>query len=200
MLNKEFEFCIMSMTLFEINNMILEEKIEGLKIYNRYINEFKKDPVMRNFIDTRLSIYEMLENCENCINVNKSDYLFTGDTVKFYPSKKTLKASKPTLCSFSGSIIKPGSEYIFYRPLLHNLTDNKKYVLSKTMKVETTYSDLLPDTLEEFENMIYNLDYAEPGSFINSVDYYSIAANIKNWSLKELGKSKTKTKKVFNEI
>ena len=45
MINKEFEFCIMSMTLFEINNMILEEKIEGVKNYSVAVKEKGEDIV-----------------------------------------------------------------------------------------------------------------------------------------------------------
>lgn len=183
-----------SLSLNEINNIDdLSLKKEVLVLYTEEIKKLEQDPIGYLFIDPNKSIEEIYFDIEQYIESFRSKYLFDNDRVRFYPSIKEVIANKDTICHFSGGIIRKGSLYLNYRPLLQNMDTNKKYVLKKTIKVEIGYRDLLPTTLKEFEEFIYNLDNAYSLNKDNELDYYSINCNLGSWSLLEL-KNKKKTK------
>lgn len=172
----------------EINDLSLKK--EFLILYNEEIKKLEQDPTGNLFIDPDKSIEEIYFDIEQYTESLRSEYLFNNDIVKFYPSIKEVVANRDTTCHFSGGIIRKGSLYCNYRPFLQNMDTGQKYVLKKTIKVETGYRHFLPTTLKKFEEFIYNLDNAYSLNKDSELDYYSINCNLGEWSLLELKNNK----------
>ena len=183
-----------SLSLNDINNITDPSlKKEILILYNEDIKKLEKDHIGKWFVGPNKSIEEILFEIEQYTESITSEYLFDNNIIKFYPNIKEAKASKPIVCHFSGGIIKKGSLYCCYRPFLHNIDTNQKFVLKKTIKVEEGYKDYLPVSIKDFERFIYNLDNAYTLDSNNDLDFYSINCNLGDWSLLEL-KNKSKRK------
>lgn len=82
-----------------------------------------------------------------------SEIIFPGDLIRFYPNIKEQRAKTYITCDFSGGIIYPGSLYVNYRPLLDNISTGERYVLRRTIKVESGYYHELPTSISEFESL-----------------------------------------------
>ena len=82
---------------------------------------------------------------------------FPGELVLLYPNFKELHTRNYLTCDFSGALIRPKGIYIYYRPLIENLTTNTTYVLKKSIKVEPGYIYDLPDTITELEQLEQNM-------------------------------------------
>ena len=164
-----------------------------LQLYYNEIKKIEKDAIGSMFVNPYDSLEQIAYNIDLYLDSLTSNYLFPNDRIKFYPSIKEYKAKKTILCDFSGSLIFTNNYYCIYRPLLQNLDNGKRYVLKRSIKVETSYNEYLPRTFHEFENFIYTLENAYTSPANNDIlDYYSIAANIKDWSLLELQNNRTK--------
>ena len=68
---------------------------------------------------------------------------------------------------FPGWPIHPGSLYISYRPLLENITTNEKFVLERTIHVETGYLYNLPRRIDELEALEQDMILETPGQEID---------------------------------
>lgn len=91
---------------------------------------------------------------------NSSSSLFPNDTIEFYPRILYQKSKKDRVCHYSGAIIKEGSYYINYRPMIHNLSTKETFVLDKSITCEPCYEEKLPMNLLEFELMISRIENA----------------------------------------
>ena len=65
------------------------------------------------------------------LNSHTSQYLFSGNICFFYPGIRNPKASYPTTCHFSGAKIAKGESYLYYRPILENITRGKSIQSNK---------------------------------------------------------------------
>lgn len=166
-------------------------KKELLELYNIELKKLENDSIGKLFVDPNESLEEIYFNIDTYLNSITSNYLFPNDKIKFYPSIKELRAKETITCDFSGAPILKNSYYCLYRPLIHDLDSDKKYVLKKSIKVELSYRNHLPLDLKSFETFINNLENSyslNPND--TELDYYSIAANLQCWSLLELNKNK----------
>ena len=121
-----------SLTLKQINNIEdIVLKKEMLKLYNEEIKKLENDKIGRMFVNPELSIEEMAFNIEEYMESMCSEYLFEGDTIKFYPIIKEVKAKKDILCHFSGSKISKGSLYCSYKVFIQNDISKKDMYLIK---------------------------------------------------------------------
>ena len=132
---------------------------------NQILNELE--------LDTRIyiNLHNVVESISKILLNNTSYDFFSGDVIAFYPSIKELRASNFVTCCMSGSIIKPGSYYCYYRPILENLDTNVVYALQNTIKCETSYYDYLPQNIIQFEDFNRKLSdfYCN-----NEIDFYNI--------------------------
>ena len=87
----------------------------------------------------------------------RSILFFPDDLVLMYPNKKEMHTKNFITCDFSGALIYPGSLYINYRPFIENITNNERYVLKRTLKVEPAYESELPTTIKELELLQQNI-------------------------------------------
>ena len=154
---KSFE----NMTLSEIN--LLHNK-QLTKQYNTELAKFGIDKLAKEIIQTLYGspIIEIYEAIEESKKEFQSQSLFPGKSIVVYPCIKEVKAKEEYICDFSGARITPGSLYVSYRPMLKNIENGDAYVLKRTMKLETSYSYLLPTNiseLEEFNDKINNYQY-----------------------------------------
>ena len=102
--------------------------------------------------DYDLALINVLKTINNEL-LNYTSYdLFPNHHIILYPNIKELKSTKIITCNICGSKIKPNSYYLSYRPLLEDLTNNNRYVLKNTLKCETSYYDILPQTIGQFED------------------------------------------------
>lgn len=179
---------IMKISDFKLQKIILQ-------LYYAEIEKIKKDPIGKLFINDYESLEEISFNIDQYLQSITSEYLFPNHVVNFYPTVKELKARKTIQCDFSSSLIFKNSHYYLYRPLLQDLNNGKRYVLKRSIKVEIGYDEYLPKTFTDFEQFIYKLDNSYSlHTSDKQVDYYTIARNIKDWSLLEL---KSKRSKIY---
>lgn len=68
--------------------------------------------ISEQFLSCDKSLKDMLLEQEMYIDSNISNYIFLGETVKYYPNIKIVRAKKNYLCAFTGDEIKFGSEII----------------------------------------------------------------------------------------
>lgn len=119
---------------------------------------------------------------------NSSQYYFPNSLVAFYSSIREYHSRKKIICDISTNIIKKGQLYINYRPLIANMETGDAFVLVKSIKCETSYQDLLPTNILEFENLneqIMNYEYY--GSTEINLDHlhYSQGGSLKIVKLKK---------------
>lgn len=120
---------------------------------------------IKNIIKSKnfASLEQFYSTLNNILLEHTSQYLFNGDICFFYPYIHAQKAIKSTLCHISGVKIVENEYYYTYRPLLENLTQQKVYTITNTIKVSNGYEGILPYTLPEFENFVCHfnlgLDY-----------------------------------------
>lgn len=88
---------------------------------------------------------------------NLSTYYFPGDLTAFYFNAVERHSTDNIICHFSGSIIKKGTLYISYRPLIENLKTGQAFVLKRTIKCEIGYLSYLPNNIMELEYMNYKI-------------------------------------------
>ncbi len=64
-----------------------------------------------------------------------------------------MKASNPITCDISGSIIRKGTLYCYYNPLIQNKRTGIRYKLTRPIKIETSYEEYLPGDMFSFEEL-----------------------------------------------
>ena len=93
------------------------------------------------------------QNIQQYYCENLSTYYFPGDLTAFYSNIMERHTTQDIVCSISGSVIKKGSLYIAYRPLIENLRTRQAFVLKKTIKCESIYGNFLPQNIMELEDL-----------------------------------------------
>lgn len=115
--------------------------------------------------------YEELSELEYA---NTSEILLPNHEVILYQNIKEQKASKDITCMYSGSVIRKGSYYIYYKPFLEDLTDGICYTISRPIKCDSYYSDELPTNIKELDELSRRLF----SSYENNDDYsYNFLTN-----------------------
>ena len=84
---------------------------------------------------------------------NMSQTYFPNDVVYFYNESREMKASSPITCDISGSIIRKGTLYCYYNPLIQNKRTGIRYKLTRPIKIETSYEEYLPRDMFSFEEL-----------------------------------------------
>ena len=84
---------------------------------------------------------------------NMSKTYFPNDVVYFYNESREMKASSPITCDISGSIIRKGTLYCYYNPLIQNKRTGTRYKLTRPIKIETSYEEYLPRDMFSFEEL-----------------------------------------------
>lgn len=180
------DFCWQDYSLKELETLkdakrLVEQynlSIESLKCANR----FNREIVLKQY---GLPISKIEENCFYNLEKHCDD---DGNIMAFYPVIREVRSSINRICHFSGAIIRKGSIYIYYRPLLENVITHSTYVLQKPICTEVAYEQDLPKNYMEFCYMDKQLQ--------NGLDYYDFSVNYGNDSLK-LQKLKSKHKKSY---
>lgn len=141
---------IETMTLEELRR---SDNTDWVEKYFLMLNEFKTDRIAKKILETLEG--ESIDKIYNEIEKESENYrsytLFPGDLVLVYPSIKEQRSKIFRTCDFSGAVIHPGSLYVSYRPLLDNITKKEKFVLSRTIQVESGYIHNLPMEIGELE-------------------------------------------------
>jgi len=100
------------------------------------------------FFSSEIEFYRFLEKL---LYEYTSYYLFPNNYVAFYPYLEQCHSKKETTCNISGTQIKKGNLYYYYRPLIENLSTGNIYTIQKTIKVAEGYQDILPTNIHNFE-------------------------------------------------
>lgn len=156
-----------------LDEIIASGSQEDLEKYYAYLDSMKTNSFYRELVDSFEgdSIEEITYKIMEAEQEYRSEVFFPGDLAIFYPHIKEQRARKFITCDFSAGIIYPGSMYINYRPMIHNITSGETYVLQRTIKVEMGYGYDLPRSISELEaldNKLHIEDYDD-----NSGIHYS---------------------------
>ena len=138
-----------------LDEIIASGSQEDLEKYYAYLDSMKTNSFYRDIVESYegASIAEITYKIMEEEQAYRSEIFFPGDIIMFYPQIKEQKARSFITCDFSAGIIYPGSLYVNYRPMLHNITTGETYVLQRTIKVETGYSYDLPRSIVELESL-----------------------------------------------
>ena len=141
--------------LAAISNESVREKYLRL-----YVREFKvlMDSYPECSFEYGLSIcdnYHMIEETDESI----SEYLFPGDSVRYYPIYKEVVAAKEHTCMISGAKIMPGDEYAIFKVFLYNKTKHISCV-SPVITLERGSGFSFPSSLQEFELFCYQVEHS----------------------------------------
>ncbi len=140
--------------------------------------------------------YPSMEEFEKCFIQNYpsfvSSYYFPGDFCLFYPRTLEVRAKSLKTCDLTAAPIQKGSFYLAYRPLIDDITSGKTYVIKRTIQIEVGSRSFLPQTLQEFEELVEKL-----GSRYeiqdNDWDYYQLSKSLGEYMpLLELKKRRKK--------
>ncbi len=88
---------------------------------------------------------------------NLSKDYFPNCLVAFYPYIRESHSKEEITYDISTNLIGRGQLYINYRTLIENIETKEAFVLSKTIKCEVNYQDLLPTNILEFERFNYQI-------------------------------------------
>lgn len=148
-------------TLEEINEIEdVEFRNRLQKFYQEKRLELGSTPFLRRVINGHpncsiVNLQYLLDSeCLECT----SFYNFPNQQVYFYPTVRECQSKSDIACAFSGGKIKKGSVYYCYRPLLDVVDSGKRYVLRKTLKLETMYFSDLPTTIQEFDDFAIKVE------------------------------------------
>ncbi len=173
-------------------NCITNNKLrnEILILYYNDLKEIIKDKKTEivSFIKDNESLENIYNNIEEFYDSLKSNIIFNGDYVRFYPNIRIFKSQIEITCHFSGSIIRKNQEYCNYYPLLYNISKKKSYKLNKRIKCEIGYFYNLPTTLHDFELFYNNLENSY--NLINDdLNYYDISSNLGDYKILQIKRS-----------
>jgi len=159
----------------EINNL----KNDSIREHLKKLYELEARSLLKNTEGIRItkddSLNDILLKTQDYFDQITSYVLFYGDYVKFYPNIKECIAQKNHNCCFSNALIRKGSLYVRFKPFLHNISKNEKYVANKVITVEPGYLYDLPKTLSDFEDF-----YSKVISHTSNqdLDYSNISYNL----------------------
>lgn len=168
----------------------IANQIDAYKIYCEQLNQIINNNIDFEFLKEHpISIAEIYRKYDEIAFYNSSHLFFNNHLVMLYPNIKLYKTTKPITCNFSGEIINKGREYLYYRPMLEDLTTEKTYIVTPTIKVSPYYEEYLPKDINELEIFHQKLS----GSYDNydeDINYYDISCNLKSdgFILKQLKK------------
>lgn len=138
-----------------LDEIIASGSKEDLEKYYAYLDSMKTSSFYRELVESFEgdSIEEITYKIMEAEQEYRSEVFFPGDLAFFYPNIKEQRAKNFITCDFSAGIIYPGSMYINYRPMIHNITSGETYVLRRTLKVEMGYGYDLPRSIAELESL-----------------------------------------------
>lgn len=160
----------------EIDNLELRNKL--MTFYQEKRLELESDPFSRKVLRSypNCSISQLISILNTEFLEHTSFYNFPGKQVWFYPTVREYKSEFDTTCAFSGGVIRKGSLYCCYRPLLEVVNSNRTYVLSKALKTEMAYFSDLPTTMMEFDIFTQKIenyqDYQNEHIDYEALNYY----------------------------
>jgi len=79
--------------------------------------------------------------------------LFPNQKMLVYAPLREVVAKKEYTCSFSASIIRVGTIYVPYRPMVKNIDTKETYVLKDTLRVDPYYYTDLPTSIGELDQL-----------------------------------------------
>lgn len=155
-----------------LEEILLANDPKEKEIYFQQLSNLSKNRISRQIVEQYKgdSINDIWQKVYEQESLMTSSSFFSGDIVILYPNIREYHSKSYITCDFSGAIIKPGSLYINYRPLIENLTTNNIYVLKRTIKVESGYFYDLPTTIQELETLELNIQLETPGDR-TGIDY-----------------------------
>lgn len=164
-----------NLSLKDIDNI----KNDSLKEHIKKLYKLESQSLLKNtkgiIIKPNDSLNDIYMKVQDYFDKITSHVLFYGDYVKFYPNIKECIASKEHNCCFSNALIRKGSLYVRFKPFLHNISKNEKYVANKVITVEPGYLYDLPKTLSDFEDFYTKVtNYTNDSDF----DYSNISYNL----------------------
>lgn len=105
-------------------------------------------------LEGNVTISDVISDLDANLLINTSTNIFPNHVVVLYQERKLFfKATAPVICAFSGGVIKTGSLYYAYRPMLYDFDDKQTYILKKTIKCEPDYVGNLPTNVVAFEQL-----------------------------------------------
>lgn len=157
-----------------------EVKLELLKLYRETVvglqNEFVSENLISN--DNDWSINELLEIHNNFIYQNTSAAILPGECVKLYLGLYEYRASREIVCDFTGAIIKKGSYYNYYHPLIYSFSSKVSYALKRPWKVENGLQHLLPANIAELDSVYLKLINSYDNPLDEEIDWYDASRRI----------------------
>ena len=162
----------------EIEERTLQEIIstgtkEEQDYYYNYVASLKTNAFYKEIVESCEG--QSIEDITYSIMEREQEYestiFFPGDITFFYPRIREQRAQKQITCDFSAGIIKPGSLYVNYRPMIYNMTTQEAFVLKRTIKVESAYIYNLPSSTKELEALDMRLkieDYDDNSGILYS--------------------------------
>lgn len=181
-----------------LEEIIASGNKEELKRYYEYVESMKTNSFYRNIVASYegKSIEEITYGIIDDESPYRSEVFFPGEVALFYPRIKEQRAKDFITCDFSAGIIKPGSIYLNYRPLIYNITSGETYVLQRTLKVEAGYSYELPTSIVELEALDSKLriyGYADKSGIEYSHLSQRLGGEISLQKLKRRGKNENRS-------
>lgn len=167
------------------DNRILKT-LSQYQMFTSQLHQLLTDQIDIKFLENyQISINDIYTNYQESYNKNLSRYFFNNSLTCFYPNIKLIKAQKQTICHFDGTSISPGTEYIYYRPLIDNIETHQSFVLATTIKVTPDYEYILPTNISELEDFNINLkNRLYQSSIYSDIDFYELSNNLRANELK----------------
>ena len=162
-----------------LEEIIFDGNPEELKEYHKELNNLITNRFNKSIVENMKGysieyIWQTIFQKEQEIT---SKLFFPDDLVLLYPNIKEQRTKRIITCNFSGGLIYPGSIYINYRPFIENITTKEKYVLKKTLKVETGYANNLPTNISELEELQTNILLEKIDSY-TGIDYSHLSQSV----------------------
>lgn len=163
-MSSENELDVFRLSLSEIEQIANRSLKETYyQLYQMHLLE-----LITNRIDARivkkhmgLPLQNLHEIVERFYLNNQSTYLFPGDIVLVYPMIHEYHSKKDIICDVSGALIRKGSLYCHYKPLLENLSTGEIYVLKTPLKSEVGEIDFFPTDIQGLDTLERNLNYPD---------------------------------------
>ena len=167
----------------EIQDQEIREYL--LKEFERIKNEmfFHRLPrrASEKYFDNSKSLIENYYRISSVCQEHVRLFLFPGHDMILYPKVTYRHATKTIWLHLGDYKIEKGDPYCVYRPLIEDLTTNKKYVLKKSLFASLDCVDLFPQDFRTFEEWDYKLQnaYFNP-SELNGIDFYEFSCRLKD--------------------
>ena len=117
---------------------------------------------------------DMIIETDGLEEENISEYVFSGEKVKYYFNPIFRKSKSNFTCPVNSHVYKKGELAFIFKPLMY-LPNKKEFYTIKEIKASSYEEDFFPDNIKSFDDFYYKTEHSYT---LGLEEYYNFSTNI----------------------